>query len=280
MKPVRWRPTAPLRRLLRRGPGALPGNRMPTHPHRRTATHRLLQRAALGGVLVCAAGFAGTPAATGQPTGPDVSSWQHDAGRPIDWFAVRAAGHGFAMVKATEGLHYVNPYFVQDSLHMRVAGMARGTYHYAHPDLPPEPQAALYAAIVLGQNGPLDLPPVLDIEHSGGLPPAALIDWTHRYLNTVQALTGRVPIIYTYPTFWKTAMADSDRFHRYPLWIADYRDRPQPEVPGRWPAWTFWQQTDSGSIPGIHGPTDVNVYSGAQGDFHRFARMGGLTGSG
>lgn len=87
----------------------------------------------------------------------------------IDWFAVKRAGHDFAMVKATEGLTYINPYFVPDSVLMRAAGVARGTYHYARPHLPPEPQAAMYAAVVLGQNGPLDLPPVLDLEDSGGL---------------------------------------------------------------------------------------------------------------
>ena len=43
----------------------------------------------------------------------------------IDWFAVRAAGHRFAMVKATEGLDYINPYFVPDSLLIRAAGLAR-----------------------------------------------------------------------------------------------------------------------------------------------------------
>ena len=95
----------------------------------------------------------------------------------------------------------------------------------------------------------------------------------------MQALTGRVPIIYTYPNFWRTAMADTNEFTRYPLWIADYRGNEAPEVPGGWPTWTFWQTTDSGSIPGIRGNTDVNVYSGAQGDFARFANMSGLTGS-
>lgn len=230
---------------------------------------------ALAGVL-----FAFPAPAAAQPTGPDVSSWQHPGGRLIDWFAVRAAGHRFAMVKATEGLDYINPYFVPDSLLIRAAGLARATYHYARPQLPPEPQAALYATVVLGQNGPLDLPPVLDLEHSGGLAPAALIDWTKRYLRTVEALTGRVPIIYTYPNFWRTAMADSNQFHRYPLWIADYRGNPAPEVPGGWPTWTFWQTTDSGTVPGIPGPVDLNVYSGAQGDFNRFARISGLTGSG
>lgn len=212
--------------------------------------------------------------------GPDVSSWQHPGGHGIDWFAVRGSGQHFAMLKATESLNYVNPYFVQDSLLMRAAGVARGTYHYARPAESPELQAALYASVVLGQNGLLDLPPVLDMEDSGGLPPNALIDWTHRYLNAVQALTGRVPIVYTYPRFWQTAMADSNEFHRYPLWIADYRGNDGPEVPGGWPAWTFWQYTDSGSIPGIAGGTDHNVYSGAQGDFGRFANMPGFGSSG
>ena len=111
------------------------------------------------------------PTAGAAPRGPDVSSWQHVDGRLIDWFAVKRAGCDFAMVKATEGLNYVNPYFVPDSVLMRAAGVARGTYHYARPNLPPEPQAALYAAVVLGQNGPLDLPPVLDLEDAGSLRP-------------------------------------------------------------------------------------------------------------
>jgi GH25 family lysozyme M1 (1,4-beta-N-acetylmuramidase) len=202
-----------------------------------------------------------------------VSSWQHIDGRLINWFQVRASGNNFAMVKATEGLGYINPYFVPDSLLMRAAGVARGTYHFAHPELPPEPQAALYASVVLGQNGFLDLPPVLDLESTGGLPAPALINWTHRYLDTVQALTGRVPIIYTYPAFWRSAMANTNEFTRYPLWIADYHGAPQPDVPGGWPTWTFWQTTNAGSIPGIGGPTDINVFNSAQGNFAQYANL-------
>ncbi|WP_433660524.1 glycoside hydrolase family 25 protein [Nocardia sp. CA-128927] len=224
---------------------------------------------ALSGILTATL----SAGAEATPTGPDVSSWQHIDGRLIDWFAVKRSGHAFAMVKATEGVSYINPYFVADSLLMRAAGVARGTYHYARPNLAPEPQAAMYAAVVLGQNGALDLPPVLDLETTGGLPPAALIDWTRRYLSSVQALTGRTPIVYTYPNFWRTAMADTNEFTQYPLWIADYRGNEAPEVPGGWSTWTFWQTTDSGGIDGIAGHTDLNVYSGAQGDFARFANM-------
>ncbi|WP_260684443.1 GH25 family lysozyme [Rhodococcus sp. KBS0724] len=61
------------------------------------------------------------------PRGPDVSSWQHVDGTGIDWFQVRASGHEFAMVKATESLNYVNPYFVQDCLRMRVAELVKAS---------------------------------------------------------------------------------------------------------------------------------------------------------
>ncbi|MFE3191343.1 glycoside hydrolase family 25 protein [Nocardia sp. NPDC059240] len=239
---------------------------------------KVLTVAATGILMATPAGVAAADV-----EGPDVASYQHPGGSGINWFGVRAAGYQFAMLKATEGLSYVNPFFVQDSLSMRVAGVARGTYHFARPAESPELQGAFYSALVLGQNGLLDLPPVLDLEDSGGLPPDALIDWTHRYLNTVQAMTGRRPIIYTYPRFWRTAMADTNQFTSYPLWIADYRGNDQPEVPGGWPAWTFWQTTDSGAINGIGAGVDLNVYSGAQGDFGGFANIpfsGSASGSG
>ncbi|MBT0565606.1 glycoside hydrolase family 25 protein [Williamsia sp. CHRR-6] len=207
-------------------------------------------------------------------SGPDVSSWQHVDGTLINWFAVRASGQQFAMVKATEGLTYVNPYFVPDSIGMRLAGVARGSYHYADPALPAAPQAALFALVTLGINGYGDLPPVLDLEKTGGLRPAALATWTQQYLDTVQALTGRMPIIYTYPSFWRTAMANTTRFTRYPLWIADYNGASSPgPLPGGWPNWTFWQYTSTAVVPGIPGRADMNRYSGSQGDLRTLARM-------
>lgn len=252
--------------------------------YRRTVAGPKVRRSSAALSLLAVAGIlSGTGIATAGPSGPDVSSWQHVDGRMIDWNAVRASGHNFAMLKATEGLNYINPYFVQDCLTMRAAGVARGTYHFAHPELPPEAQAIMYATATLGQNGPLDLPPVLDLETTGGLKAPALVDWTHRYLNTVRALTGRTPIIYTYPNFWRTAMGDSNQFHEFPLWIADYAGKAQPQVPGGWPTWTFWQTTDKARVPGIAGGTDVNIYSGAQGDFARYANMpstGSASGSG
>ena len=69
-------------------------------------------------------------------TGVDVASHQHPGGAPIDWVKVRAAGHSYALVKATEGTTYTNPYFVDDWTGAGAAGLYRGAYHYARPALP------------------------------------------------------------------------------------------------------------------------------------------------
>ncbi|MGW0043264.1 glycoside hydrolase family 25 protein [Rhodococcus sp. NPDC003348] len=224
-------------------------------------------------LLLAGALALGAPAlaAAGPVKGPDVASWQHPGGSGIDWFAVRASGHDFAMVKATESLSYVNPYFVQDGIGMRAAGIARGAYHYADPSQSPEAQAAFFAStaapIVSG-----GLPPVLDLEATGGLPPAALADWTRRYLNSVQALTHKQPIIYTYPNFWRTAMANTTEFSNYPLWIADYNGKSQPgPLPGGWTRWTFWQYTSTARIPGVNADIDLNIYGGGLGDLGGFS---------
>lgn len=228
---------------------------------------RVLVPFLVAGALVCT-----TPSlASASPQGPDVSSWQHIDGTGIDWHQVRDAGHPYAMVKATEGLSYVNPFFVQDCIVMRTAGVARGAYHYADVTLSPELQAAYYSTVVLGINGPGDLPPVLDLEDAKGLSPQQVIDWTHRFLNSVQALTGRQPIIYTYPNFWRTAMANTAEFRDYPLWIASYNDT-VGALPGGWDHWLFWQYTDSGTIPGIDGRTDINQFAGTADELRALAR--------
>ena len=205
------------------------------------------------------------PALAAVPAGPDVSSHQHPSGTSIDWYRVAATGAPFAFVKATEGVTYTNPYFAADWNGVAAAGMVRGTYHYARPALPLSSavdQANAFVAYTGTTREPGDLPPVLDMEEAGTLSPTDLIAWTHRFLDTVQNLTGRLPIIYTYPYFWTHAMANSTGFTQYPLWIADYNGGTAPRQPlvGGWQSWTFWQYTASSSIDGITGAVDASTF--------------------
>ncbi|NCY16106.1 MAG: glycoside hydrolase, partial [Actinobacteria bacterium] len=80
--------------------------------------------------------LAGAAPAGALITGVDVASYQHPGGAPIDWVKVRSAGHRYALVKATEGTTYTNPYFNADWTGAAAAGLYRGAYHYARPALP------------------------------------------------------------------------------------------------------------------------------------------------
>ena len=200
-------------------------------------------------------------AAADLPNGPDVSAWQHPAGQPIDWAAAKAHGVDFALVKATEGIDYTNPNFQADTNGMRAAGILRGAYHFPRFDQNPEAQADYYAKEVFSQNAFGSLPPILDVERNNGQPANVIIDWMHRWLNRVQLLTGRMPIVYTCPGFWKSDVANSNEFTKYPLWVADWNGNPQPELIGGWPGWVFWQQTNKAQIPGINAEVDHNVYN-------------------
>lgn len=62
--------------------------------------------------------------------GIDVSSWQHENGKPIDWEAVYADDYRFAIIKATQGTTYCNPWVVRDIQDANAAGLLVGAYHY------------------------------------------------------------------------------------------------------------------------------------------------------
>ena len=218
-------------------------------------------------------------AATG-PTGPDVASYQHPSGVTIDWTAAAASGSSFAFVKATEGTTYTNPYFTQDWSALAAAGLIRGAYHYARPSSTVGSAAAQaqYFANTVGSFADLgDLPPVLDLEQTGGLTPVNLVAWTQQYLTAVQSITGRTPILYTYPNFWHNSMADSTAFGGYPLWLASYSSTAPAPLPG-WNAWTFWQYTSQGTVPGITGNVDVSQFAGTMDDLKVLANSPSVAG--
>jgi hypothetical protein len=152
--------------------------------------------------------------------------------------------------------------------------MVRGAYHYARPRAGAAnaiAQARHFVSVTGTLRSSGDLPPVLDLERSDGLKPAALISWTSAYLKEVSRLTGRTPIIYTYPAFWRSSMANTKAFTRYPLWIATYRAK--PILVGGWTRYTFWQYTDRAKLAGMAGPVDMNVFNGSTDALKVLARQ-------
>jgi lysozyme len=186
--------------------------------------------------------------------GIDVSKYQGT----IDWGRVATAGLAFVFIKASQGITGVDPELSANWSGAQTAGLLRGVYHFFQPGDDPAQQAEHFLAT--SPLGARDLPPVLDIETAGSLHPSEIVQGVETWLPKVQEATGRTPIIYTSPGFWKTLGAT--QFGRYPLWIAEYGVS-TPIVPAGWSRWTFWQYSESGTVPGIQGAVDLDLFQGS-----------------
>jgi lysozyme len=185
--------------------------------------------------------------------GIDVSHYQG----VVDWQQVAQAGMSFAFAKATEGITYVDPQLAANWAGIQAAGLVRGAYHFFEPNDDATLQAQHFLATV--QLAPGDLPPVLDVETTGGVSDAQLWSGVATWLEVVEQATGRQPILYTAPGFWSSHEPDLT-LTRYPLWLADYAT--QPTLPDGWTSWLFWQHSQSGSVAGVTGAVDLDLFSG------------------
>jgi GH25 family lysozyme M1 (1,4-beta-N-acetylmuramidase) len=197
--------------------------------------------------------------------GIDVSHWQGT----INWSSVAAAGKQFAFQKATEGTTYVDPTVGTNTSGAKNAGLLVGVYHFAHPDTntaAAEAQHFLGAAASYITNGFLH--PVLDLEDGSTIGKTALSQWVNDWCATVKGAIGVDPIIYC-NTNYATNYLDSTVIS-HPLWIANWSTSyGDPSTTGSPPAgvwgtggWDFWQYSSTGSVSGISGNVDLDVFDG------------------
>lgn len=196
--------------------------------------------------------------------GVDVSRYQPGT----DWEAVKAGGNDFCFIKATEGVGVINPLFKHDWEASRAAGMIRGAYHFFRPQHDGRTQANHFLQQV-GGLFPVDLPCVLDIEVMDGVSADGVRFSIMNFLNQVQSVTKKVPIIYGSPSFLGALQLDAS-FAGYPLWVANY-GVDAPHIPKPWATWTFWQHTSSGQTGGINGNADLSFFKGTLSDLQAFA---------
>ena len=187
--------------------------------------------------------------------GIDLSEYQGE----VNWPEVNAIEEKFPIqfvfVRATVGNDRVDKAFDKNWLGAKDRKIIRGAYHYYRPNENSLEQAALYIKTVRLYKG--DLPPVLDIEK---LPEnqsvARLKIGLRRWLEAVEAHYKVKPIIYTGEKYYDDFL--KEEFSDYLFWIANYnfyREKMKED-------WLFWQFTEKGSVPGIIGNVDVNIYNG------------------
>jgi lysozyme len=193
--------------------------------------------------------------------GIDISMYQPK----VDWEKVKADGIAFAIVKATDGVGYVDPKLTTHLDGARAAGVPCGCYHFAQPASnsgttvaaarsDAEAEADWFLTNAFPKDG--DVLPTLDLEKAG-IPPERLVAWTRAWVDRVADRIGAKPMIYFSPSFWSTSCGDSDALADCPLWIAHY-DVDTPRIPAAWSSHTIWQYTSSGSVHGITGNVDLD----------------------
>ncbi|MCD8318720.1 MAG: glycoside hydrolase family 25 protein [Paraprevotella sp.] len=189
--------------------------------------------------------------------GIDVSHYQED----IDWERLRNASLNsspvsFIFIKATEGAKILDDNFNQNFYEAKKNDFIRGAYHFFVPDVDARQQARFFLKQVHLEPG--DLPPVLDVEKVGDLTDAQLQKAVKTWLDLVEKEYGVKPIIYTGYKF-KLRYLNTPDFDGYPYWTAHYYVK-KLEYKG---PWRFWQHTDCGSVSGLKGAVDCDIFNGS-----------------
>lgn len=192
--------------------------------------------------------------------GIDVSRYQGS----IDWAQLADAEVKFAYIQISRKIDDIDPKFETNWQAAKDVGILRGAYQRFQPDEDVIGQADIF----LEKLGPFeegDLPPMLDVEDSGGLDADMIALHVRQWLTYVEAQLGVRPIIYTGRYFWRDTLESAD-FTEYPLWIAHYTDG-CPTIPEPWQQWALHQYSSQAVLPGITENTvDVNHFNGTESD--------------
>lgn len=197
-------------------------------------------------------------------TGIDTSHWE--AG--VDWPTV-AKSTQFAFTKTTEGTGNIDPSFAKYWAAMKAAGLLRGAYHFFHPSMSVQAQAAHFEA-VCGPLGHGDFGPILDWEAHDGESRLAEISAAQEFLDDIEKHFGKTPIIYGSYSYLKDLNLPAS-FAKYPLFVAEYGVS-KAKVPPPWSDWTFWQCSEKARVVGVPNPVDFNFFSGSLDDLKKLAQ--------
>ena len=194
-------------------------------------------------------------------TGIDVSEHQYD----IDWEKVAADGIDFAMIRvgyrgSTAGQIYTDEYFEKNIAGATAAGLKVGVYFYSQAINAEE--AAEEAAFVLNAIRPykVTFPVVFDWEIVGGSDAretvyvrAVLCESAKTFCSAVEDAGYDAMIYFTqylgYRKYILRQLSD------YEFWYAEYEAKPRIVF-----NFDMWQYSSTGSVNGIDGDVDLNIY--------------------
>ena len=193
--------------------------------------------------------------------GIDVSKYQGD----IDWEKVKQAGVEFVIIRVggrgygSSGVLYSDPKAQKNYEGAKAAGLKVGGYFFSQAITVAEAVEEANYTLELTKDWALDMPLVYDWEcladdyRTVGVSRRMLTDCTKAFCDTVEA-AGHSPMVYFNPSQSRKEM-HLEELVDYGFWLAMYSDK--MDYPYKV---DMWQYTNKGSVPGISGNVDINLF--------------------
>lgn len=195
--------------------------------------------------------------------GVDVSYHQGE----IDWAAVAADGIQFAMIRC--GYRgYGNGDLVTDSCYQGNLqraldnGLDVGVYFFSQAITEEEAVEEAEYVLSLLEGYTVEMPVVFDMEilqedaRANDLTSAERAKISKAFCDTIRA-AGYTPMIYGNTAYYMSKVDFASIAGEYGIWLAQYYE--EPFFPYQF---NMWQYTNNGTVDGISGTVDINLYFG------------------
>lgn len=192
--------------------------------------------------------------------GVDVSTHQGE----IDWQAVKDAGIDFAMIRlgyrgSSEGGLYLDDYFLRNMDGATAAGLKIGVYFFSQALSAQEAEEEAAFTRLWLEGYSLSMPVIFDWEHQGAgsrtddADGAVMTAAAEAFCDAIAA-AGFTPGVYFNQEVGYRQF-DLPALKNYDFWLAEYA-----AVPTFAYQFHLWQYTNAGTVSGIDGTVDLNLY--------------------
>lgn len=192
--------------------------------------------------------------------GIDVSEHQAE----IDWAQVKDSGIDFVMIRVgyrgyTEGRQFLDSHFLQHLAGARDAGLDVGVYFFSQAITPEEARHEAMFLLTILKDDPAEMGIAFDWEfvtaeaRTGTMDGRTMTDCAISFCETIAA-AGHKPMVY-FNQHQALEQYVLEELTDYDFWLAMYTD--EMTFPYRV---DMWQYTEDGTVPGIDGPVDINLY--------------------
>lgn len=189
--------------------------------------------------------------------GIDVSDWQGY----IDYSQVKNSGIEVVYIKASQGNNIKDPYFEINYENAKANNLKVGFYHFltATTVEEAEQQATFFASVISGKQADCKL--ALDYEQFNGIDTEQINQIAMAFIQKLEELTKKQVIIYS-DLYNSENTFNSELASQGELWVAYYGDYQNLEsINSSWSTFIGVQYTDQGSVEGINGYVDRDLFS-------------------